>query len=111
MNEPWFSESYAWLPGTVLGCVAGLWGALVGTCAWRGKAKGLITGLYWLLLLGSAAMLVAGLTALIVGQPYGVWYGLGLAGLLGVLVLSFNGIAMFNAYRRAEARQLTAENL
>ena len=38
MNEPWFDpNSYAWIPGTLLGTLSGLWGALVGTLAPRGK--------------------------------------------------------------------------
>ena len=32
MSEPWFdANSYAWIPGTLLGTLGGLWGALVGT--------------------------------------------------------------------------------
>ena len=33
MNEPWFDvNTMAWLPGTALGCLGGLWGSLLGMC-------------------------------------------------------------------------------
>ena len=60
MNEPWFNPNlYAWIPGTLLGVLGGTWGALVGTLAPRGKAKGLVVGGLFLLLLASVACLVA----------------------------------------------------
>ena len=111
MSEPWFSSQWAFLPGTVLGCLLGLWGTLMGVLGSRGKAKGLIVGGFWVLLGASVVLLIAGLIALITGQPYGVWYGLGLAGLIGVLVLGFNGPMVFRVYRQAELRRMEARDL
>ncbi len=111
MNTPWFSEMYAWIPGTCVGVLAGIFGALVGSLAPAGKAKFFVFGFYWLLLGASAIMLVAGIIALVIGQPYGVWYGLGLGGLIGTLVLGCNYFTMANVYRRAEQRKLDAQNL
>lgn len=111
MNEPWFPEAYAWLPGTVLGCALGLYGSLVGILAWQGKAKTLVIGGFWFFFGISVVMLVAGAFAFFLGQPYGVWYGLGLGGLIGTVVLGANAFTIFNAYRRAEARKLAAANL
>jgi hypothetical protein len=102
---------YAWLPGTVLGCTVGLYGGLVGILAWQGKAKALVIGGFWLFLGISVVMLVTGVIAFFSGQPYGVWYGLGLGGLIGTIVLGANGFTIFNAYRRADARKLEAANL
>jgi hypothetical protein len=111
MNAPWFPEAYAWLPGTVLGCTLGLYGAAVGILAWQGKARKPVIGAFWFFLGISVVMLVAGAIAFLTGQPYGVWYGLGLAGMIGTIVLGANGFTIFNAYRRAEARKLQAANL
>jgi bacteriorhodopsin len=111
MNEPWFPEMYAWLPGTLIGVLGGLWGASVGMLAPRGLAKPLVTGFYWVLLSASVVMLIAGIAALVSGQPYGVWYGLGLAGMIGVIVLGANGFTMYAVYRRAEQRKMQARDM
>src|SRR5262249_34168178 len=111
MNDPWFDPSYAWLPGTLLGCVGGLVGGLAGVLAPRGRAKALVLGSFWALFVTSAVLLVAGVIALRAGQPYAVWYGLGLAGLIGVLVLGYNGPQIPRAYRQAEERRMQAQDL
>ncbi len=111
MNDPWFDPiRWAWLPGTLLGCLGGLWGALVGTLAPQGKARNLVLGSGMLLWGLSAISLAAGLTALCTGQPYGVWYGLGLAGLLGTLVLGPLLPLVRHHYREAEERRIQAED-
>jgi hypothetical protein len=112
MSEPWHDPNwYGWIPGATLGVLAGLWGSLVGTLAPRGRGKWLVVRLAWLLFLGSAALLGAGVGALLSGQPYGVWYGLGLPGLVGVFVIGINMFVMDWAYRAAEARKLAARDL
>lgn len=112
MSEPWFNPNlYGWIPGTLLGVLGGSWGAMVGALAPRGKARGLVLGSLAVLLLASAACLVAGLVALVGRQPYGVWYGLLLAGVMGVVVLGSLSPVAFNAYRQAEARKVEAQDL
>ena len=49
--------------------------------------------------------------ALIDGQPYGVWYGLGLPGALGLIVLGGLMPGVRRQYRQAEQRRLTATDL
>ena len=112
MSEPWFDASlYAWIPGTFLGVFGGLWGSLVGMLAPRGKGKGLVLGLLGVLLACGAIMFVLGLTALLSGQPYGVWYGLLLGGVIGLVVLGSLTPVALNAYRQAEARKMQANDL
>ena len=112
MNEPWFNPNYwAWLPGTLLGCIGGAWGALAGTLAPRGKGRNLVLGGALLLLVFCGGLLAAGLIAVISGQPYGVWYGLGLPGLLGVLVIPPNLYLVRKRYGEAEQRRMQAEDL
>ena len=112
MTEPWFDPNlYAWIPGTFLGTIGGLWGALVGTLAPRGKGKVFVLGSLGILLLASGACLALGLTALVVGQPYGVWYGLLLPGVIGLIVLgSLSPVALLR-YRQAEMRKIQARDL
>lgn len=109
--EPWFSLHFSWLPGTALGCMAGLLGGLAGWLAPRGKAKNFILGGMWALFIASIVLLTAGITALIMGQPYAVWYGLGLAGVIGTLVLGFNLPTVTKVYRQAELRRMEASDL
>jgi hypothetical protein len=84
---------------------------MVGVCAPRGKAKSLVVGLAWSLLAGSVALLAIGIGAWVSGQPFGIWYGLGLAGLIGVSVIGANMPVMFYAYRKAEERKMAARDL
>jgi hypothetical protein len=112
MNEPWFDANlYAWIPGTVLGVLGGLWGSLAGVLAPRGQAKLLVSGLWCLLMTASALLLLAGLIGWVQGQPYGVWYGLGLPGLIGGMVLGPMWFVMRMRYREAETQRLAAKDL
>ena len=112
MTEQWFDANlYAWIPGTFLGVVGGILGSLGGTLAPRGKAKRLVIGLYGLAIFVSAILLIAGVVALIQGQPYGVWYGLGLPGLLGIVVLGALLPVLLKRYREAEERRLVAQDI
>lgn len=110
MTEPWFNPSYwAWLPGTLLGCLSGLWGALVGILAPQGKAKRLVFGFGLLIVAVSLDSLVAGLVALANAQPYGVWYGLLLPGGAAILVAALFPVVRVR-YREAEQRRMQAED-
>jgi len=111
MNEPWFDpNAWAWLPGTLFGCLGGLWGALAGTLAPRGKARRFVLGSGLLLLLISVIFLAAAIYALGSGQPYGIWFGLGLPGVQGVLVLGPLLPLVRYRYQQAEARRMAAED-
>jgi len=112
MKGAWFDPNlYAWIPGTLLGVIGGTWGGLLGTLGPRGKAKRLLLGGLWVLLTCSALLLGAGLFALANGQPYGVWYGLVLAGAIGVVVLGANTPTALKVYRDAEERRMKAQDL
>jgi hypothetical protein len=71
----------------------------------------LVLGLGWFLACLSLIELSVGLIALLTGQPYGVWYGLGLAGLIGMLVIPPNLLVLRYRYREAEERRIQAEDL
>ncbi len=112
MIEPWFiAQNWAWVPGTVLGLFGGLWGAASGSLAPRGKAKGIILGSGIAALIASAVSLAAGLVALAVGQPFGVWYTLLLPGVLGLMVLCPLVPMVWFRYRQAEGRKMQADDL
>jgi hypothetical protein len=56
-------------------------------------------------------MLAAAVAAYLGGQPYGVWYGLGLPGVVGTLVLGGVMPVVQKRYREAEERRLSATDL
>lgn len=112
MSEPWFDpNAYAYIPGTLLGVAGGVVGPMVGLLAPRGRARGLVVGVLGLMLAASAALLVAGLIALATGQPYGVWYGLGLPGVIGLFVFGLNLPGILRVYRHIELRKLEAQDV
>ena len=112
MTTPWFDpNAWAWLPGMLFGCLGGLWGGFAGMLAPRGKARGLILGGGLAMIFVSLACLIAAVVAYRGGQPYGVWYGLGLPGLLGLLVLGPNLPMVRTRYRQAEERRMAAQDL
>ena len=111
MNEPWFNPMWAFLPGTLLGVFAGTLGGLTGWLAPQGKAKGFIMGSLWTMIGASVLMLILAVAAYFMNQPYGIWYGLGLAGIIGVFVLGINAPVVAKRYRQAEERRMHAQDL
>ena len=109
--QPWF-ENWGLVGGLLgggIGLLGGVYGTVAGMCAPRGKAKRVVFGLHWFSLLLGLALLAGAITALVTGQPYGVWFALLLPGaLLTVLMIIFTPMIKLR-YRQAEHRQLNAE--
>ncbi len=111
MSEPWFNPNlYAWIPGTLMGVMGGVLGSLGGTLAPQGKAKGLVLGLFRGMIVVSALLLIVAAVALAQGQPYGIWYGLGLPGLMGTILFPSLLPLMNLRYRQAEERKIHARD-
>ena len=111
MAEPWFDPNqYAWIPGTAYGIAAGVMGGLVGWLAPRGRARALIRRGWVALWAAAVALLIVGLVAWGQGQPWGVWYGLVLPGVIGTLVVGANSIVILKKYREVEERRLAAKD-
>jgi uncharacterized membrane protein len=112
MTQPWFDATlYAWIPGAVFGAAAGILGGVVGWLVPKGKGRGTIVPAWIGLWVISMLMLAAGLLALGNRQPYGVWFGLLLPGIVGTLVLGGNLLIILNRYRQIEKRRLAAKDL
>lgn len=112
MNEVWFDPNvYSWIPGTLYGTLGGLWGGVAGSLAPRGSAKRLVLGLGYLFIVIGLALLLMSIVAYLTGQPYGIWYGLGLPGLLGLVLFPSLLPVVLARYREAEERKLRAKDL
>ena len=91
-------------------CVLGaLFGTLAGVCVPRGVAKGLVVGFGVFCLLLGGALVVTGVYALMVDQPYAIWFPFILTGSILEIVMISLLPAMILLYRKQEERQLEAE--
>ena len=112
MTDPWFDPNqYAWIPGTIYGVAAGVMGARVGWLVPRGRSRSLVLRGWLTLWAAGVALLAVGLVALAQGQPWGVWYGLLLPGVIGTLVVGANSLVILKKYRDVEERRLAAKDL
>src|SRR5882672_6925304 len=112
---PWWNPQQAgWIggiAGSILGIVGGLAGTLAGILAPRGKARRFIMTTFSCMIALGVVALAAGIVAVILGQPYAVWYPLVLLGGIMSIVAGSIMPALRLRYRQAEARRLEAEEL
>ena len=109
---PWFDNPglVGGLLGASIGVLGGgIYGPLVGTLAPRGRARTFVFGYHTALIIAGITLIGLGLTALLKGQPYGVWYALLLPGLLLTVLLGCLTPVLRTRYREAEMRRLNAE--
>jgi|SRR5580658_3057939 uncharacterized membrane protein len=112
MAQPWFDQQlYSWIPGATYGVVAGIVGGLVGWLAPRGRARSFVLRAWVGLWLAGVILLAVGLVALFQGQPFGIWYGFLLTGVIGTLVVGANYFTVKITYRRVEERKLAIRDL
>jgi hypothetical protein len=115
MSEPWFDPAtfgalYGGIVGGGGGTVGGLLGALAGVLAPQGKGRPLVLGGMWAFVAFGLANLGLGVYALYDGQPYGIWFGLLMGGLVFTIVMGGLIPVVRLRYRQAEGRHLQAEN-
>jgi len=109
---PWFNN-----PGLVGGMLGagvgvlggGIYGPLVAILAPSGRARAFVYSYHAALFLAGLILLAFGMTALMKGQPYGVWYSLSLPGLLLTVLFGCLAPVVRARYRQADVRRLDAE--
>ena len=112
MVDAWFDPMWAWIPGTILGAVGGgLGGTLAGVFAPRGKFRTQVLGFFSAVIIVSVVLLAAGILALVSGQPYAVWYGLGFPGLLCLIIFGVLRGVVAKQYTAAELRRAAAKDI
>ena len=113
MNEPWISNPG--MVGGILGSTMGILGGVVGTLASvyipKGKAKKFVLGVNTFTFILSFISLIVGITAYLSEQPYGIWYGFGLCGLIGTFLFGMLFFVFRMEYRKAELRKSMSEDL
>lgn len=116
MSEPWFNVAtfgawYGGLVGGIGGSLCGVLGGLAGMLAPQGKGRAFILGGMAFFACFGVANLLLGLVALLAGQPYGIWYGPLLCGLIFTVVVGSLIPVVRKRYREAEERRIQAEAL
>ncbi len=111
--EPWFVNTglVGGLSGAGVGVLGAVYGTVVGVLAPRGKGRSLVMAMHRAALVLGGLFLVAGVTGVMTGQPYGVWYSLLLPGLLLTILLGTMAPLIKLRYRQAEHRRLAPEEL
>lgn len=104
----WFSAGVSGIVGGVVGTVIGLWGALIGILAGRGKAKVFAIGSANIIIVIGITFGIVGLTALIAGQPYSVYYPLLLIGIIIVVVVGALRKGLPQRYEMLELKKMRA---
>ena len=106
--EPWWSETDAgWIGGGVGGTV-GLLGAAFGITAGLGRARRFLLHATLALALLGVAILLVGLVAYAVGQPYHVYYVPQLIGGVMAFVFGFNYPIIKRRNEQMEMQQMAA---
>jgi uncharacterized membrane protein len=112
MTQAWFdAAAYAWIPGTAYGVLTAAAGAVVALLAARGRARRFVFGTWTALWFAALALLIVGEYARQRGQPWGIWYGFLLPGVIGVSVVGANFLTLLKWYRGVEQRRLAARDL
>lgn len=113
----WWTPEQAGLIGGLVGSIGGgvllgaIGGGVCGPLAGKGLARTFVLSYVTIIACVSLILLGVGVYALIVGQPWHVWYVFVQIGVMGTL-LGFGGVFMFRKiYARHEQRILAAEEL
>lgn len=111
--EPWFDSQTAGMIGAGIGVVlgagfGGIGGGVGGPLAAAGKAKGLVMGIFGLGLALGVGLALTGLVALVMGQPWHVWFVFLMPGVTCALIFGLLLPVVRAQYAKAEQRKMDA---
>jgi hypothetical protein len=104
----WSDRTAGWIGGiggTLIGCVA----ALISLLATNGKARGFVIGTAGGLIGLGVVLAVATMTALMMRQPYGVWYPMALGAVLLLAIIPGRLRGFRRQYEDRELRRMAAD--
>ncbi|TVQ30438.1 MAG: hypothetical protein EA376_12925 [Phycisphaeraceae bacterium] len=114
MIEWWSQSQTGWIGGVggaAVGVIGGCFGALAGVLAKQGRGERFVVGGLASMAGVGAAALGVGLVAVLLKQPWHVWYPFALLGLVLVFTATPLTFSMRRIYEQAGARRLEAELL
>lgn len=114
--DPWISEQSASVLGAAVGGGVGgiLYGVIGGVCrvlAARGKARGFVLGYLAFLIVLGIAFLGFAVTAMVLDQPFHVWYIFALMGVVQLIVVPSILPSVKQQYRAFEQRRMDAQSV
>jgi hypothetical protein len=104
----WWTSEQAGLIGGIGGALIGCFGGLIGLLAGKGKARNFVLGAVKFSIALGILLIIGGLVAMTLKQPYAVWYALLLPGVILVLVFSLNLHSIQRRYDELEIRRMTS---
>jgi len=112
--DPWWTEQQAGMIGGLLGAgigvfFGGIGGGLGGPLAAAGRAKAFVLGIFGAGIAIGAVLVITGLVALVLGQPWHVWLWLIMPGAVCAVVCGSLFPIVRMRYRQHEERVLAAE--
>jgi len=102
----WFGDRSAALLGGFGGALIGLWGALIGILASRGKARLFVVASTNALLVIGVASLAGGVVAIATAQPYAVYFPLLLLGIILFAVFGKMRAKLSAQYEQLELKKM-----
>jgi hypothetical protein len=115
--DPWFTQQAAGIIGGVLGATLGgvlggaVGGGVCGPLAAVGKARRFVMGYFTFLAVLGTALVLVGAFAVAIGQPWYVWYCLGLPGVIVAGLAVGLRPVLRKQYAAAEQRRIDAASL
>ena len=112
--EQWFEPKTAGMIGAIIGTALGLTGALIGCSCGICVRKGWKKPIYTIFISAIAiniALLVMGVVAVYVTQPYHVWYSFLLPGFVGTIVFSSLFPVIRKRFIESEMRKIQAKDI
>lgn len=106
-----WAAHWAWLPGTVLGVIAGAYGSTAWRLAQQGRGRQAVLAVGSALVAVSAGILLGGLGRLVAGMPMHAWYPWVLTGGLGAGLLGANLPRVARVYQEIEMRKLESADI
>lgn len=106
--QNWWSPQTAGLIGGIGGSLIGCFGGLIGILASMGKGRRFVLATTVILIVTGILLVIAGVVAVAMKQPYAVWYPLLLGGTILTFVLSINLYSIKRRYDDLEIRRMTS---
>ena len=112
----WWTPQQAGMVGAILGSgigviLGGIGGGVCGPLAGKGRARGFVIPFFYANGVIGILLVLSGLTALVTGQPYHVWYPLLLPGVIATRLVCVLLPVLRRVYHQHEGRRLAAEEL
>ncbi|HEY3931235.1 MAG TPA: hypothetical protein VGM58_02580 [Verrucomicrobiae bacterium] len=107
-SNDWWSSKQSGMIGGIGGSIIGCFGALVGLLAGKGRARRFVLAITKIFIVLGILLTIAGLAAVMLKQPYAVWYALLLSGIIVTSVFGANLRIIQKRYDDLEIRRMAS---